>query len=211
MRLAIPETVFWDDSDPEVAQAVRSTAHVFRSLGASVESIEFPLAEEARRLNPRGLVIAAEAYAVNRHWVDEHLDDLDPVVGPRLAAGRDISAADYLEHVDAWARLQLQAEAELAGFDGLLCPTTPIPAHATAEVDANARSYNEYNVRYLRNTTVGNILGFCGLSVPCGATENGLPIGLMIYGRAFNEDRLLRLGLAFQAATDWHRATPPID
>jgi aspartyl-tRNA(Asn)/glutamyl-tRNA(Gln) amidotransferase subunit A len=211
MRLAFPETAFWEDADAEVTAAVRTTGEVFRSLGASVESIEFPEAGRARALNPKGLVIAAEAYAVNRSWVDNHLDALDPVVGTRLLAGRDISAADYLATVRRWEELRVEADRTLTDFDGLLCPTTPIPAVPLADVDIDLETYLGYNLRLLRNTTIGNILGLCGLSVPCGQTRSGLHIGLMIYGPAFSEDRLLRIGYAFQAATDWHRVAPPID
>jgi aspartyl-tRNA(Asn)/glutamyl-tRNA(Gln) amidotransferase subunit A len=60
----------------------------------------------------------------------------------------------------------------------------------------------------LRNTSIGNILGLCGLSVPCGFTREGLPIGLMIYGKPFHEDTILRIGYAFEQATEWHSRTP---
>ena len=61
---------------------------------------------------------------------------------------------------------------------------------------------------YLRNTSIGNILNLCGLSVPCGFTKKGLPIGLMIYAKPFQEEMAFRVGHAFQQATEWHLQTP---
>jgi aspartyl-tRNA(Asn)/glutamyl-tRNA(Gln) amidotransferase subunit A len=70
--------------------------------------------------------------------------------------------------------------------------------------------YSRKNVMYLRNTAIGNILDLCGLSVPCGLTGDGLPIGLMIYGRPFNEDMVLRIGHAYQQASEWHSQHPSL-
>ena len=77
-------------------------------------------------------------------------------------------------------------------------------------VDIDLENYLAQNSQYLRNTTIGNILKFCGLSVPCGFTADGMPIGLLIYGKPFREDVILRAGYAFQQTTDWHRATPDL-
>jgi aspartyl-tRNA(Asn)/glutamyl-tRNA(Gln) amidotransferase subunit A len=80
----------------------------------------------------------------------------------------------------------------------------------TAEVDADMETYTRRNLIYLRNTSIGNVLNLCGLSVPCGFTQEGMPIGLMIYAKPFQENVALRAGYAFQQVTDWHRHTPDI-
>jgi aspartyl-tRNA(Asn)/glutamyl-tRNA(Gln) amidotransferase subunit A len=98
----------------------------------------------------------------------------------------------------------------LKNVDALLVPTTAIPASPTAEIDADVETYTERNLSYLRNTAIGNILNMCGLSVPCGFTKQGLPIGLMIYAKPFQENVVLRAGYAFQEVTDWHRQTPDL-
>ena len=210
LRIGIAETVFWDDAHPEVAAAVRTAAEGFESLGAHVRSMDFPAAADAVALNPRGLVIAAEAYTVNRRFIDEHYDELDPVVASRMVNGRDVSAADYLQTTLDWKRLRLEAVRQLRDVDAVLCPTTPIPACTFAEADADMATYMRRNVMYLRNTAIGNILDLCGLSVPCGLTGDGLPIGLMIYGRPFHEDTVLRIGHAYQQATKWHLQRPDL-
>ncbi len=93
----------------------------------------------------------------------------------------------------------------------MLCPTTPIPACTLAEANDDMEIYSRRNLMYLRNTAIGNILDLCGLSVPCGYTDDGLPIGLMVYGRPFTEDRVLRIGHAYQQATEWHLRQPELD
>lgn len=211
LRIGIAETVFWDDAHPEVAAAVRDAAEVFASLGARVESMAFPAAADAIALNPRGLVIAAEAYAINRRFVDERYEELDPVVAARIVKGRDVSAADYIQTTRDWKRLRLEAVRQLADLDGIICPTTPIPACTLAQVSDDIEAYSHRNLMYLRNTAIGNILDLCGLSVPCGLTGDGMPIGLMIYGRPFREDMVLRIGHAYQKATEWHLQRPDLE
>jgi aspartyl-tRNA(Asn)/glutamyl-tRNA(Gln) amidotransferase subunit A len=134
LRIGIAETVFWDDADAEVAAAVRGAAEIFAELGARVKSMEFSAAADAVALNPRGLVIAAEAYTLNRRFIDEHYDELDPIVATRMIKGRDVSAADYLQTTLDWKRLRLEAVRQLMDVDAVLCPTGrgrgALPHHA---------------------------------------------------------------------------------
>jgi aspartyl-tRNA(Asn)/glutamyl-tRNA(Gln) amidotransferase subunit A len=210
LRIGIAETVFWNDAHPEVTATVRTAAEVFEGLGAHVHSMDFPAAADAVALNPRGLVIAAEAYAVNRRFVDEHYDELDPIVASRMVKGREVSAADYVQTTLDWKRLRVEAVRQLQDVDAVLCPTTPIPACTLAEANGDMEVYSHRNLMYLRNTAIGNILDLCGLSVPCGFTADGLPIGLMIYGIPFHEDKVLRIGHAYQQATTWHLQRPDL-
>ncbi len=208
LRLAFAETVFWDDADAEVTRAVRHCGDVFANLGAQVERMAFPEAAEALALNPGGLVIAAEAYTIHRERLEAHADQYDPIVGSRMIQGKDIRAIDYLQTTQAWDRLRQQVRQTLLDVDALLVPATMIPAKPTAAVDASMDAYVQHNLSYLRNTSIGNILDLCGLSVPCGFNSEGLPIGLMIYGKPRHEAMLLRIGYAFEQATSWHLETP---
>lgn len=208
LRLAFAESVFWDDADPEVVAAVRACGHVFADLGAHVTSIEFPEAAETEQLNPRGIIGSAECYAVHRERIERHFADYDPIVGHRIMAAKQITAADYITTQWKLADLRARALTALRDVDALLVPTTMIPAVPVAEADASLEVYARYNMRYLRNTSIGNGLGLCGLSVPCGFTRAGLPIGLMIYSKPFQEDVVLRVGYAYQQATDWHLRIP---
>ena len=211
LTLGVPRTVFWENCDAEVEARVREAIAQVESLGATVIDIEFEHAESARRVNPGGLVIAAEAYDVNRELVESRFDDLDPIVAFRVVKGRDIPAHEYIATVRAWEELRARTVAALEGIDGLLCPTVMIPPVPVADALATTDTYAERNLQALRNTSIGNILGLCGLSVPCGFTGRGLPVGLMIYGKPFDEARVLRIGHAFQRSTDWHRHHPTLD
>ena len=211
LTVGVPRAVFWEDCDPEVEARVREAIAHLESLGAKVIDIEFEQAESARRLNPRGLVIAAEAYEVNRRLVESSFDDLDPIVAFRIVKGRDIPAHEYLATVRAWGELRAHTVTALDGIDGLLCPTVMVPPVPVEEALASTDTYAERNLQALRNTSIGNILDLCGLSVPCGFTSRGLPIGLMIYGKPFDEAHVLRIGHAYQQSTDWHRHHPALD
>lgn len=210
LRLAFAESVFWDDVHPEVAKAVRECGNVFEDLGVAVSSIDFSEAQEAFKLNPGGAIIASEGYTLNKKWLEEHFDELDPVVAHRMIKGKEISADQYLQTNYIARQLRAKAGNTLKDIDALLVPTTPMPASPVAEVDIDIESYLAKNIRYLRNTSIGNILNFCGVSLPCGFTQSGLPIGLLIYGKPFQEDVVLRIGYAFQQLTEWHRRVPEL-
>jgi len=210
LRLAFAVTIFWDQVDAQVAQAVRSCGEVFSGLGARIESIEFPEAAEAQELNPRGLAVAAEAYTIHQARLETHFEQYDPIVRQRMIQGKDISATEYLNTTRAWIPLRAKVLETLRQVDALLVPTTMIPPLPVADIDASMDTYSTRNMQYLRNTVIGNVLNLCGLSVPCGFTSQGLPIGLMIYGKPWHEDVVLRVGYAFEQATDWHRRTPDL-
>lgn len=211
LRLAFAESVFFDAADNEVAALVRATGDVFAKLGARVDSIQFPQAQHAIKLNPRGLVIAAEAYTLNRELLDNHFDELDPVVAFRMIKGAEIPAHEYLRLQLEIRDLRASAMKQLADVDALLCPTVMIPPTPVAEVTQDMERYGQRNLQCLRNTSIGNILNLSAVTVPCGFTKAGLPVGLMIYGKSFDEAMVLRIGHAFQRATDWHARTPALD
>jgi aspartyl-tRNA(Asn)/glutamyl-tRNA(Gln) amidotransferase subunit A len=154
--------------------------------------------------------IASEGYTFNKKWLEENFDQLDPVVAQRMIKGKDVTAADYLGNMLASKRLRAKVYNALKDMDALLIPTTCVPAKPVAEVDADIDTYLNHNTVYLRNTNIGNTLNLSGLSVPCGFTKEGLPIGLLIYGKPFQEEVILNIGYAFQQSTDWHRNTPDL-
>jgi aspartyl-tRNA(Asn)/glutamyl-tRNA(Gln) amidotransferase subunit A len=210
LRLAFAETVFWDQAEAEVVQAVRACGDVFADLGAQVSSVAFPEAAEAQALNPRGLVVAAEVYTLHQARIEAHFASYDPIVSQRMIQGKDVRASEYLHTTRAWTALRAKVQRTLQDVDALLVPTTMIPAVPVAAADASMEAYTAVNLQYLRNTAIGNILNLCGLSLPCGFTRQGLPIGLMIYGKPFQDAMILRVGYAFEQATDWHRRRPDL-
>ena len=210
LRLAFGETLFFDEVDPEVETAVREAGKVFQSLGAHVGSVAVPEVAEAWADEARPLMGAAEACAVNARFLDQHFDALDPVVAKRMIMGRQLAAPDYFALLRRLAALRARVQRTLADVDALLVPTTPLAARPIAEIDASYETYIRYNGRYLRNTTLGNVLNLCAVSLPCGLTRDGLPIGLMVYAKPFQEDMALRVAWAYEQATEWHRRRPDL-
>jgi aspartyl-tRNA(Asn)/glutamyl-tRNA(Gln) amidotransferase subunit A len=211
LRLAFCETLFFDDVDKEVVAAVRGTAAVFEKLGAHVGSIEAPEIAESFSFGRRDLFTASEALLVNGTYIDEHFDELDPVVAHRMIRGKTMLATDYFALRRKWAGLQRTLLATLRDVDALLLPTCLVPARPLEVIDADKDVYAQYNLKYLRNTAVGNVLGLCALSVPCGFDSTGMPIGLMIYAKPFAEDVALRVAHAYERASEWNLRHPDLE
>ena len=207
-RLVFAESVFFEKCDPEVAASVLSTSAIFSDLGASIEHRPFDVANAALELNPRGLVIAAEAYYSNRYWVDEHFEELDPIVSHRMIKGREVTAVDYLDIQNGLASIRSRAIDFFKSADALLVPTVMIPPCTLASCQSSVEAYSKTNVSCLRNTAIGNILNLSAVTIPCGFNVQGLPIGLMIYGRPFDELKVLKIARAFQDRTRWHLERP---
>ncbi len=210
LRVGIPQAVFFDDVDGAIVKAVQEAGRVLSGLGAHVSNVPFEEAREAAELNPRGLMIAAEAYAVNQRFLEERFQEMDPVTRERMINGKTITGPEYFAKTRKWAELRRRVQETLRDVDVMIVPTTLIPPRPIAELDADMEVYMRVNFQYLRNTAIGNILNFCGLSLPCGFTAQGLPIGLMIYAKSFQEHLVLRAGHAFEQATDWHKRQPDL-
>lgn len=210
MRIAFCETVFFDGVDAELEKAVRQAGTVFQSLGAHVESKEVPEVAETVASEKRAMMIAAEALLVNGKFIDDHFDELDPVVAHRMLTGKGLSGSDYFALLRQWMTLRRSVVHTLRDVEALIVPTTMIPALPLEVIDANMDSYTEHNFKYLRNTSIGNILNLCAVSVMCGLTGEGLPIGLMIYAKPFQEELALRVAYAYEQATAWHKRHPDL-
>jgi aspartyl-tRNA(Asn)/glutamyl-tRNA(Gln) amidotransferase subunit A len=210
LRLGLAETIFFDQTDPQIARAVRESVRVFRTLGARVDSIGIPEAAEVLENQNAALFTAAEACVVNRTFLDNHFEELDPVAAQRMVGGRKLPATDYIATWRQWLWLRERVLQRLEDITALIVPTTPLPALPLAEADRSADTYRTCNAAYLRNTFIGSALGWCAVSLPCGLTDSGLPIGLMIYGRPFQEALILRLARAYERATVWHKRHPDL-
>jgi aspartyl-tRNA(Asn)/glutamyl-tRNA(Gln) amidotransferase subunit A len=210
LRLAFGETVFFDDVDREVEAAVRGTAEVFRSLGASVESVALPEVAELMAEENRPRFVAYEACEVNRRLLDEHFEELDPNVVRRMITGRDLPRFEFEELGFRYASYREGLIRTLAGIDALLIPAAMVPARPLAPILVSHEAYRDYNVKLNRNAGLGNVLDQCGVSVPCGFTSEGLPIGLLIAAKPFQEEMALRVAYAYERATSWHERRPDL-
>ena len=210
LRLAFAETVFFEDVDPEVETAVRATGELFRSLGATVTSIELPEVAELVAERNRGLFVAREACEVNRDLLEHHFDELDPNVARRMITGRDLSKEDYDALWRRYAGYRQRLRHTQEGVDALLIPTAMVPAPALEPLVTSPDAYRKVNLELNRNAGIGNVLGLCGVSVPCGFTSKDLPIGLTVMAKPFEEGMALRVAHAYERATSWHERRPDL-
>jgi aspartyl-tRNA(Asn)/glutamyl-tRNA(Gln) amidotransferase subunit A len=144
-----------------------------------------------------GRIIAAEAWALHRDYIEDPKLPIDPWVRKRTIGGKAISAADYIEELARRKRAAAAFAEWMRGRDVLLTPTLPITATAVDEVDEVATPLATF-------TRVANYLGICALSLPAGISADGLPVAVQLLGAPFAEATLIRAGRAFQQATDWH-------
>lgn len=210
IRLRFAETIFFDDLDPEVERAVRGAAEVFRTLGADVGSMEVPEIEEAWTLRHRALLVAVEGCAANRDLLDQHFDELDPVVAQRIAPGRGVAAVDYVLLLRTVAAVRERLAETMRQVDALLVPTAMVPARPIEGLSTPSPAYFEYNLKLNRNAGLGNLLDLCGVSVPCGFTREGLPIGLLVVAAPLREDMALRVAHAYEQAAGWPPRRPDL-
>lgn len=203
MRLGLPRNYFFDNIDPEVEQAVRQAVAVLEGQGASIVELEVPAVEQTAEV---GLpVLMGDSYAYHRRYMEERPQDYGPQVRSMLLSRADLSAADYIQA--QWARnnYRLQMETMFDGIDALLSPTTIVTA---GPIDFWRTELA--GLTLIQNTLPFNLAGFPTLSVPCGFSIKGLPIGLQIAGPPFAEASVLRVGAAYEAATVWHTRRPPL-
>jgi aspartyl-tRNA(Asn)/glutamyl-tRNA(Gln) amidotransferase subunit A len=208
LRVGIPENYYLEGVSTEVETAVREAGRVLHGAGAALSRVTLP---DPTPLSGIANVIArSESAVIHERLARERPHELQPAVRARLEVGFHISAHDYLQASRLRAQLTRQFVRDVfADVDLLITPTLPEPAPAYA--DAKAGSVDEVvrrMGRYSRLTRPFNALGLPALTVPCGYSSDGLPLGLQIVGRPFAEATVLRLGEAYQRATAWHQRRP---
>lgn len=207
MTIGVPKSFYVDDLDPDVARAMDETLAVLKKEGANIVQVDLP---DQRRLTAASqLVLAVEAAAFHKAWMIERPQDYGPQVLMRLQNGLSVPAITYLE-VMRWRGAALAEHlAATQGIDAVLAPIAPVPAPTIAESDVGGAPGAEAVIQNLtRFTRPINYLGLPSLAIPSGFSRNGLPIGLQLVGRPFDEATILRIGAGFQRATDFHERMP---
>jgi aspartyl-tRNA(Asn)/glutamyl-tRNA(Gln) amidotransferase subunit A len=202
LRLAVLPEADLGEVDPEVAAAFAAALDVLRAQAARIDILHLPVGY-AKLADVAGKLIAAEGYHVHRDWIDR--DDLpfDPEVRDRFRAARSMAAADYVQLMLERRKTRGEVDRLLRDFDALVLPTTPLPAIPLSEIDQRKAPMS-------RLTRPVNVLDLCALALPCGFSKDGMPISLQIVGRGYDEAHILRIGWAFENATEWHRRHPTL-
>ena len=202
-KIALGVGEFIETADPEVLKSVREAAKVFESLGCSIQEVDMSWLQEAALANK--VMTQSDGAAVHRDRLREHPELFGDDIRRRLEDGANTPLAAYILARRTQAEVKKKFEQLFESYDFLLIPTTPIAAPTIEGHDAV-----EQAGRLTRFTAPFNLAGLPALSVPCGFTKGGLPIGLQIISRAWGEFKVLNAGHAYERATEWHKHFPPL-
>jgi aspartyl-tRNA(Asn)/glutamyl-tRNA(Gln) amidotransferase subunit A len=201
VRVVIPTNHFFDDIDPEVDAAVREAARVLTSLGASLTESALPRVDLLA--TTQRAILLTDAAAYHREHLRERAADIGADVLTRLRTGQTFTGMDYAQARRDRDELRREWIALLREHDVILSPTTPIVAPLRDGQDAVAAAQ-----RLTANTAPFNLTGLPAISIPCGFTQAGLPIGLQLAAGPWCEALLLRAARAYERATPWHERLP---
>lgn len=218
LRVGVPRKPFFDDVDPQIARSVEAALAVIAKLTVGLKDVKLPPATESHEIminvaevmayHEKLLATQADKYTVGTRnilqWCVRYLED--PAQGTTTA-----KTARYVQGLTALQRLRRTIDASFADFDVLVLPTMKaMPPTIDAAVRAESSpDFEERPMFSIDNTLTFNRLGLPALTVPCGYSTEGLPIGLMICGPRYSEGRLLALGAAYERATQWHGKRKP--
>ena len=202
LRIALPDADQLPEfMDPAVIQAWQSAARTFESLGATVEAVRLPewFFEMQRGA---GTISTSELFSLHRKWIEDKSKAIGDGVRARALLGKAFVPGAYAEELRNMKLRRVEFNEWMRPYDALLVPTVAVPAIPVSEVDELSPIPG-----YL--TRPGNYLGLCGLAMPSGFS-GGLPLGVQILGKPYAERDVLRIGKAFQDATDFNRRVPDL-
>jgi aspartyl-tRNA(Asn)/glutamyl-tRNA(Gln) amidotransferase subunit A len=198
VRVGLPRSYFFDDLDLEVAAAMEHALRGISTLVAEIKEVQLEVSTDRT-------IPAAEAYAYHAENVAKTPELYQPETVRRIRSGEGVSAADYIRRRRELEEVRRSIGQIFADVDVLVTPTVPMPAPAIADLKADPDGLRPTELKLLRNTRPFNVWGLPAISVPCGFTQSGLPIGLQIAGPHWREDLVLRFAHAYEQATAWHK------
>jgi aspartyl-tRNA(Asn)/glutamyl-tRNA(Gln) amidotransferase subunit A len=198
-RFGVPTTLMLDGLDVTVAAAFERSIGALRAAGAQVDEIELAPIADAAALNATGGFSAAESWAWHRKLLAERGALYDPRVAMRIRRGERMGVADYIDLQRERSAWVVRMQNAMRGFDAMLSPTLPIVAPAIEPLIASDDAFFAANAQLLRNPSLVNFLDGCALSLPCHRSGE-MPVGLMVWGRALHDDRVLDLSLSIETA-----------
>ena len=198
LRVGVLRAYFFDDLDPEVASALDHALRGIQTLCGEMKDVQLDVPTDR-------MLQAAESYAYHAENVARTPELYQAETVRRIRSGEKVSAAEYIQRRRDLEDARRNIRAVFSDVDVLVSPTMPMPAPAIADLTANPDALRPAELKLLRNTRPFNVWGLPAISVPCGFTEGGLPIGLQIAGPHWREDLVLRLAHAYEKATAWHK------
>ena len=201
VRIGVPRNYFFEGIDPEVSRAFEESLAALRRLGAEVRDVQIPSLAATQSFM---LILLAEAYAYHERDLREHPELYGEVLRERFQAGGLVTGAEYRQAQRIRSEIQRETATVLEQVDVLATPTTPKPATPYALATDPEFGFPRSNMAPF------NITGLPTLALPCGFSSSGLPLSLQLAGRPFAEALVLRVGHAYEQATQWHTRRPPV-
>jgi aspartyl-tRNA(Asn)/glutamyl-tRNA(Gln) amidotransferase subunit A len=208
IRVGVPRDHYFELVEPGVEDAVRRAIETLSGLGAEIEEVSLPHATYAQAAG--NAIMSSEAAAWHAEWLRERPADYGPDVRQRIRGGLLVRATEYLHAQHMRTLVQQDFAAAFEQVDVVLGPTMPLVAPLIGRTFEPSGPFNMAPRSIANRLTVPcNLTGMPALSVPCGFSD-GLPVGLQVMGPAFAEPLVLRVGAAYEAATEWHKQRPPL-
>ena len=201
LRLGVVRGVFCEKLDTEIEKAITDAVSVLGKITTETQDIQLPD-------SPDRTVFRCEPYAYHQKYLATRADQYHPETLRRIRAGAAITAAEYIEKRRELELERREVEKVFQKVDLLVTPTCPILPPEIAALEAAPDDLREKELLMLRNTRPFNILGLPTISIPCGFSQSGLPIGLQITGASGAEEKVLMLAHVYERATKWHTRKP---
>lgn len=202
LRVGVPRAFFFEGLDGEITAAVERAIQVIREMGCEIRD-EFQLDVPTDRT-----LSSAESWEYHKEFVTRSPELYQPATLARIRSGENVQQADIERARQVLAASRESIHKLFKEVDLLLTPTVPIPPPSVAELKENPDKLRPTELLMLRNTRPFNVWGIPAISVPCGFTRDGLPIGLQLAGAPWTPDALLHLAHKYEQATEWHKRVP---
>ena len=204
LRVGVPRAFFFDDLHPDIARAIDKAIQIFAGLHAEIRDVKLDVSTDRT-------LASAEAYAYHKSFVERSPELYQPATLERIQSGAKISASDALRAGGDLQRIRDAIREVFHEVDVLLTPTVPIPPPSIAELREHPDQLRPQELLMLRNTRPFNVWGIPTISVPCGFTGDGLPIGLQLAAAPWRGTVLLQAAHAYEQATGWHKNRPKLE
>jgi aspartyl-tRNA(Asn)/glutamyl-tRNA(Gln) amidotransferase subunit A len=209
LRLGVPRAYFYEALHPEIQAAMEVALSVLKTIAGTQRDLA-PLSTDGTYssvLDPTMTILTAEAYAYHREYVSKSPELYQEATVKRIRAGAEVTTSAYIHSRRQLEQIRRSVPLVFDSVDLAITPTAPVPPFAIADL-ADLDTARAKELLMLHNTRPFNALALPTISVPCGFTRAGLPIGMQITGPPGGEVTVLRLACAYEQATDWHNRIP---
>ncbi len=208
-RLGWPKEYFFERIDPQVRRAINAAAKLLEEIGGRIQDASLPHVADSHVPSTHIALAEATHYHQSKGFYPGRAADYGKDVSSRLETGTQVAATQYLQALEVKRQLETDFDSAFQRVDAILAPAVPIAAPLIGEdeviIDGQKETVRSALVRLNRPA---NLTGHPAISIPCGFTDHGLPVGLQLIGPKWGEATLLAIAFAFEQATDWHSRNP---